>query len=83
MDLNEHPYFFWDYDITWKEIEEKLKGQDVSQKSWIVGRMLEYAKWEDIWRFLTVSEIKQLLPHLKMKPNIRKIWEYAIDYWSR
>lgn len=79
---NTRPYFFWDYDITEEEIRKILSGDDLERKCWIAARILECALWQDIWKFLTVTLIAQLLPHLRMKQRDRELWEYAINRWQ-
>lgn len=77
------PYFFWDYDISEDEIRAILSGEDEGRKCWVAARILEYALWQDIWKYLTVSKIASLLPHLRMKPKDKELWEYAIRRWRR
>ncbi len=44
----QRPYFFWDYEITEEEIRRILRDGIPSEKAWIISRVLEYAKWDDI-----------------------------------
>jgi hypothetical protein len=46
-------YFFWDYDISDDQVRHMLRHGSPAQKAWIITRILEYAKWDDIWRYLT------------------------------
>lgn len=79
--MKRRPYFFWDYDISEEDIKAILKGKDLSRKCWIVTRILEYALWQDIWKYLNVKMIADLLPHLKMRPREKELWKYAIHRW--
>lgn len=77
-------YFFWDYDIGEDEIRQILRYGSSTEKAWIITRILEYAKWDDIWRYLTVADIRQNLEHLRFRrSHDRELWAYALDRWSR
>ena len=52
-------------------------------QAWIITRILEYAKWDDIWRYVTVADIRQNLEHLRFRQSQdRELWAYALDRWS-
>ena len=77
------PYFFWDYDISDEEIRHILHQGSPMEKAWIITRILEYAKWDDIWHYLTVEDIRQNLEHLRFRrPQDRELWEYALKRWA-
>ena len=76
------PYFFWDYDITEEEIHDILQGDNQVEKAWVITRILEYARWEDIWRYLTVDDVRENFEQLGLKPYLRDLWAYAIEVWS-
>jgi hypothetical protein len=79
---SQRPYFFWDYDITEEEVHEILRGDDKVEKAWIITRILEYAKWKDIWRYLTVQDIQENLEHVQFRwPRDRELWTVAIARW--
>ncbi|MDH7487400.1 MAG: hypothetical protein QHJ81_14145 [Anaerolineae bacterium] len=76
------PYFFWDYDITEEEIRRILRGDNEVGKAWVITRILEYARWEDIWRYLTLDDIRKNFQQLGLKPYFRDLWSYALEVWS-
>jgi hypothetical protein len=77
------PYFFWDYNITEEQIREILHGNNEVEKAWIITRILEYARWEDIWRYLTVDDVKENFDRLNFRwPHVRELWAYALEVWS-
>jgi len=76
------PYFLWDYSLTETQVNEILKGKDEVKKRWIAARILESAKFNDVFKYLTLGEIKQLFPNLKMKKSVKKAWERALNAWS-
>ncbi|OGC06906.1 hypothetical protein A2526_01040 [candidate division WOR-1 bacterium RIFOXYD2_FULL_36_8] len=75
-------YFFWDYDLSEKEVVNILKTGNKTEKNWIIARILEYAKWDDIWKYLSLNQIKEALPSLKINPKFKNIWQYAVNRWT-
>jgi hypothetical protein len=61
------PYFVWDYDLSENQVKTILKKGDETTQNWLVGRILESAKFADVWKYLSLSQIKQLFPKLKLK----------------
>ena len=81
MTTSQAPYFLWDYDLTEDEIKAILRGDDV-QKAWLVARLLESARFEDIWEYISLVELRAIFPKLQLKPQIRAVWEYALLVWD-
>lgn len=82
-ETEKRPYFFWDYDLTEEDIRRILAGGNVFEKAWVISRILQYAKWEDIWRYLSPDIIRQNLEHLHFRrPQDRELWAYALDRWA-
>jgi hypothetical protein len=80
----QRPYFLWDYDISDEDIRRILRHGSLAEKAWIITRILEYAKWDDIWHYLTVDDIRENLEHLRFRrPQDRELWAYALDRWAR
>jgi len=78
------PYFFWDCDITEEDIRRILRGDNEVEKAWVITRILEYARWEDIWRYLTLDDIRENFERLRFRwPQDRELWAYALERWSR
>lgn len=76
-------YFFWDYDISELDVKRILLGGSPAEKAWVITRILEYGKWEDIWRYLTVQDIQENLELLRFRwPQDKMLWQYAIERWS-
>jgi len=81
---SKRPYFFWDYDISDDEVRHILRHGNPMEKAWVITRILEYAKWDDIWRYLTVDDIRQNFEHLRFRrPQDRELWAYALERWVR
>ncbi len=86
QDANASPrlYFFWDYDLTEEQVWEIIRGDNEVEKAWVITRILEYARWDDIWRYLTVDDIRQNFERLRFRrPQDRELWAYALERWRR
>lgn len=80
---NKRPYFFWDYDITNQQIDQILQTSSIFEKAWLISRILQYAKWEDIWHYLTLNDIRQVFDHLHFRrKQDRELWSYALKRWT-
>ena len=82
MTASQRPYFLWDYDLTEADVWSILRGKDQEQKAWMVARLLESARYEDIWKFITLSELVDIFPKLQIKPQVRAVWEFAMKIWA-
>ena len=71
-------YFFWDYDIAEDDLRAILCGDNEVEKAWAITRLLEAARWEDIWKYITLRDVHQWFPRLKMWRYIRSIWDNAL-----
>jgi uncharacterized protein (DUF433 family) len=80
--IPDQPYFLWDYDLTNDQIKAILKGDNEVEKIWLMSRILESARYEDIWHYLTLKQVKEMFPLLRLKPSIRQVWEYALQVWE-
>ena len=77
-------YFFWDYDLTGADIRGIVQHGDPMEQAWVVSRILEYAKWEDIWRYLSTADILRNFERLSFRrAQDRDLWAYALDRWTR
>jgi hypothetical protein len=76
-------YFFWDYDITEDDLRAILRGDDEVEKAWAITRLLEAAKWEDIWKYLRLRDVRQWFSKLHLRPQTREVWAYALRIWDQ
>lgn len=76
------PYFLWDYDLTEDDVRRILSGKNQTDKVWILSRILESAKFEDVWKYTSLSDVRSLMPILKIKKPIREAWERALFVWQ-
>lgn len=76
------PSFLWDYDLTESQVREMLSGP-LEKRKWLVGRILEQARFDEIFKYLTLREIERDLPFLRLPKKLKDHWEYAIKRWKR
>ncbi len=77
-------YFFWDYDLSDEDLHRILRSGSPTEKAWIITRILEYAKWDDIWHYLTLADIRENFANLRFRqPQDRELWAYALERWTR
>lgn len=76
------PSFLWDYDLTEGQIREILNGP-ARQRLWLVARILEHARFEEVWRYLTPRETERDLPLLRMDEKLKDHWALALNRWRR
>lgn len=80
---DQQPYFFWDYDISAEQVRQLIRHGSPLEKAWVISRILEYAKWEDIWRYLTLEDIRQNFDRLHFRRSQdRELWAYALQRWT-
>lgn len=75
------PSFLWDYDLGESQIREILAGP-LEKRKWLVGKILEQAKFVEVWKYLTPRDVERDLPHLRLNPKTREHWEFAIRKWK-
>jgi uncharacterized protein (DUF433 family) len=82
MSASQTPYFIWDYNLTDADVRAILRGDDEEQKAWLMARLLESARYEDIWHYISLAELRALFPKLQLKPQVRAAWEFALRVWA-
>ena len=70
------PYFVHDYDLSWGDFLAILRGDDARARDWAIGRLLDRARWQDIWRLVTVETVAESLPHLPLRN--REMWDETL-----
>ena len=82
MRAQQTPYFIWDYDLTEADLRTILRGGDEAQKAWLVARLLESARYEDVWKYISLAELRAIFPKLQLRPQVRAAWEFALGVWE-
>ncbi len=76
-------YFFWDYDLTEADVRAILRGEDENRKVWVMSRILNYALWEDIWKYVTVKDVRENFERIWWRtPYFKDLWKYALEVWQ-
>lgn len=78
----DRPYFLWDYDLTQDDVRRILRGKNETEKIWMMGRILSHAHFRDVWEYLTVKDIVSEFPKLRMRPEIKKMWQKSMHVWG-
>lgn len=83
--VKQRPYFIWDYDLTEDDVRTILRGDNEYEKVQMMVRILESARWEDIWQYLTLAEVRRYWPQLyrRMRRPVRDVWAWALEVWDR
>ncbi|MBI2343995.1 MAG: hypothetical protein HYV02_06660 [Deltaproteobacteria bacterium] len=76
----QRPSFLWDYDLAEGDIHAILNGPQ-RQRLWLVARILEHGKWDEVWRYVSRGQIAYDLPHLRLPIKTKQHWAYAIRQW--
>lgn len=82
LDRANRPYFLWDYNLTDQDVRRILHGENEVEKIWIMSRILESARFEDVWKYVTLEDVRKMMPQLRLKPPIRRAWEHALSIWE-
>jgi hypothetical protein len=84
-DPKQRPYFIWDYDYTEEDVRTILRGDDEYAKIQMMVRILESARWDDIWNYVTLAEVRRYWPELyrRMRREVRDVWSWALEMWQR
>lgn len=75
--------YFWDYKLTEKDLREILASRDEIKKRWAVARLVESAPFDEIWDYISLKELQEVFPDLKLKKPIRAVWQKALKVWSQ
>lgn len=76
------PYFLWDYDLSENQIRKILRGENEVEKSWLVARIITHAKFEDIWKYLTIEDIVKAFPKLRLPLKNKRDWQRSLNVWG-
>jgi hypothetical protein len=82
--VRDRPYFLWDVDVTEEELRQRLKTRDADARAQWQGRILREARYDDVWRYLTLDEILRDWPDIRRHLGRRRaFWEYLLRAWRK
>ena len=74
--------FLWDYDLSEEDVRRILREGTPVERGWLIGRILEYAPWEEIWHYLTPEQIERDFERIRFRSEReRELWAYALKRW--
>lgn len=79
---SQRPYFLWDYNLTDADIKKIIRGGNEVEKQWMIGRILTSARYQDIWKYLTINDIVSEFPNLRLRPGVKQAWQRALNTWG-
>ncbi|PIS22306.1 hypothetical protein COT50_02700, partial [candidate division WWE3 bacterium CG08_land_8_20_14_0_20_41_10] len=71
-----------DYNLTNAQIKQSLKTGDEVEKKWLVGKILTHARFDDVWRYLSLKEVVSAFNNLRISSQTRKMWASALKVWG-
>jgi hypothetical protein len=75
--------YFWDYKLTEKDFKEILASGNEVRRRWAIARLVESAPLTEVWKHISLKELQEIFPHLKLKEPIRRVWQKALQVWSQ
>jgi hypothetical protein len=76
-------YFTWDHPMTVAEIRRRLTEGSEPERHRMLGQILREAKGDDVWKFTTPEEVRDLWPHVeKHLGRRREMWELLFKQWK-
>jgi len=82
LGLEVKTHLVWEYDREVNDLKRYLRGEDVEQKRWAVGRILKYAEWSDVRKLLTTDDIEEALPYIDLPERRRTMIERLLPMWE-
>lgn len=73
----------WDYDLDARDLKRFVDDPKAPERLWAIGRILKYAKWEDVQKLLSVKDIEDALPLIDLPESHRRALESAVQSWKR
>lgn len=78
------PYFIWDISVSVAELRDQLQHPDRRVRALWTARVMREARYPDVWRFVTLDEVMDLLPLIRRHlGRSRPFWDFLIEGWKR
>lgn len=75
-------YFVWDQELTYSELRQRLLTDDLDERALWIARVLREARYQDVWKFVTLGEVLTLWPRVERHlGRMRNFWNWLIDGW--
>jgi hypothetical protein len=76
------PYFLWDYNLSEADVHNILRTGGEMDKQWLMSRILSSAKFEDVWKYITLKNLVSNFTKLQMRPQVKLAWKRALIVWG-
>ena len=76
------PYFLWDYDLTEADVHRLLKEGNSATKTWLVSRILSSAKFDDVWKYISLPDLVKIFPFTRFRRPLKNMWSQALRAWG-
>ncbi len=76
------PYFLWDYNLSEDDVRTILISGGELDKQWLIARILTNARYEDVWKYLTIKDLVLYFSKLRMRPQVKLAWKKALNIWG-
>lgn len=76
------PYFLWDYNLTNSDVRRILRGTNETERIWMMSRILTSARFEDVWKYLTLRDVVSAFSKLRMREQMKEAWRRALVTWG-
>lgn len=77
-----NPYFLWDYNLNDEQVRAILAAGNQTEKEWLTARILTNAQFDDVWKYLKITDIVSIFPKLRLKASVRDAWLRALTVWG-
>lgn len=67
-------YFFPEQKVTDEDLRQILARGSEEERAWAISHLLRYAQWDDIWKYITREEVREIFPALDLPENLRTAW---------
>lgn len=78
------PYFLWSDDdqVSDEELRRLLHSPDPAERSLWAARVMREARFNDVWRFLTLDDVRRDWPLIQPRlGRSRSFWEWLLQGW--
>ena len=76
------PYFLWDYKLSKKEAKNIIERGDSFSRNFLVTRILESARFTDVFKYITLKKLIKIFPNLRLKKDVKDAWQKAFKAWG-
>ncbi len=67
-------YFFPEQPVSEARARWILQQGSSEEKAWVISHLLCYAQWNDIWTYVSRSEVRETFSQLELPPRLRAAW---------